>query len=218
MINFEAFFNAVNVKRCFMKKYMALCALLFLSLFAGCSNKCPSWECLCPRCEECPAGVSGTTKAEGTDAEAQKPVEAEKKEDIPVTNDMNEVYAFIKAQKTYYIATVDGDQPRVRPFGTVHIFENRLYIQTGKKKNVAQQIAANPKVELVSYDGAGKWLRVAGKLVEDDRVEAQASMLEEYPELKSMYAPGDGNTVVYYLEGVEATFSSFGADPRVIKF
>jgi len=138
--------------------------------------------------------------------------------EIPQTNDMNEVYAFIKAQKTYYIATVDGDQPRVRPFGTVHIYDGKLYIQTGKKKNVAHQIDANPKFELVSYDNTSSWLRLSGTLVEDDRIEAQASMLEEYPSLKAMYAPGDGNTVVYYIKDATATISSFGAPDRVIQF
>lgn len=138
--------------------------------------------------------------------------------EIPKTGDMKEVYAFIKAQKYYFIATAEGDQPRVRPFGTIHIFENKLYIQTGKKKNVAHQIEANHKIEIVSYDGKGTWMRVAAEAIADDRIEAQTSMLEEYPELKKMYAPGDGNTVVYYLQNVTATVSSFGSDDRVIQF
>ena len=138
--------------------------------------------------------------------------------EIPQTNDINEVYAFIKAQKTYYIATLDGDQPRVRPFGTIHIFEGKLYIQTGRKKPTSHQIEANPKIEIVAYDGAASWIRVAAEAVADDRIEAQESMLEEYPELRSMYTPGDGNTVVYYLKNVRATISSFAAAERVIEF
>ncbi len=101
---------------------------------------------------------------------------------------MEEVYEFLKKCGTYYLATVEGDQPRVRPFGTVDIFEGKLYIQTGKVKNVSKQIQANPKVEICACDG-DKWLRVAGKLVRDDRVEAKKHMLDNYPELQAMYSP-----------------------------
>ncbi len=137
---------------------------------------------------------------------------------MEATNDINEVLAFLKAQKTYYIATVEGDQPRVRPFGTAHLFEGKLYIQSGRKKNVAKQIEANPKVELVAYDNKGTWMRIAGTLVADDRLEAQESMLKDYPELSNMYKPGDGNNVVYYLKDATATVSSFSAPERVINF
>ena len=129
---------------------------------------------------------------------------------------MNTVYDFLKKAGTYYLATVDGDQPRVRPFGTVNIFEGKLYIQTGKVKDVAKQIAANPKVEISAFM-EGKWIRVAGELVEDDRIEAQKSMLEAYPELCGMYKAGDGNTVVYYFKDAVATISSFTEAPVVIK-
>jgi len=130
---------------------------------------------------------------------------------------MNTVYDFLKQAGTYYLATVDGDQPRVRPFGTVNIFEDKLYIQTGKVKDVAKQIAANPKVEISAFLN-GRWIRVAGELVEDDRIEAQKSMLDAYPELGGMYKAGDGNTVVYYFKDAVATISSFTAAPEIIKF
>lgn len=130
---------------------------------------------------------------------------------------INEVCEFLKEVGTYYLATVDGDQPRVRPFGTAHIFEGKLYIQTGKVKPVAKQIEANPKFEISAF-AKGTWIRVWGKLVEDPRIEAQESMLEAYPSLKKMYAAGDGNTVVYYIEDGEATFSSFVAEPRTVQF
>ncbi|MBR3082060.1 MAG: pyridoxamine 5'-phosphate oxidase family protein [Clostridiales bacterium] len=130
---------------------------------------------------------------------------------------MNTVNDFLKQAGTYYLATVEGDQPRVRPFGTVNIFEGKLYIQTGKKKAVAKQIAANPKVEISAFKD-GKWIRVAGELVEDDRIEAQKSMLDAYPELGGMYQPGDGNTVVYYFKNAVATICSFTAAPEVIRF
>ncbi len=130
---------------------------------------------------------------------------------------MNTVNDFLKQAGVYYLATVEGDQPRVRPFGTVNVFEGKLYIQTGKVKDVAKQIAANPKVEISAFKD-GKWIRVAGELVEDDRIEAQQSILDAYPDLVGMYKAGDGNTVVYYFKDATATISSFTEAPVVIKF
>ena len=129
---------------------------------------------------------------------------------------MNRVVDFLKNAGTYYLATVDGDQPRVRPFGTAHVFEGKLYIQTGKKKDVSKQLQANPKAEICAF-ADGTWLRVAGRLIEDDRREARVSMLDAYPELKAMYDPDDGNTVVYYFEDAVARFASFTAAPEVFK-
>ena len=130
---------------------------------------------------------------------------------------MQRVCDFLKNAGTYYLATVEGDQPRVRPFGTAHIFEGKLYIQTGRVKPVAQQLAANPKAEICAFkDGA--WLRVAGELVEDDRVEARKSMLDAYPSLRRMYNENDGNTQVLYFKHAVATFSSFGAPAETIEF
>ena len=130
---------------------------------------------------------------------------------------MEEVYAFLKQAGTYYLATVEGDQPRVRPFGTVCLFEGRLYIQTGKKKSCSRQISANPKVELCAMLN-GDWVRIAATAVEDPRIEAQQALLDDYPELQHMYAAGDGNTQVFYLKDATATFSSFTKEPKVIKF
>ena len=131
---------------------------------------------------------------------------------------MNEVYEFLKKCGTYYLATVEGDQPRVRPFGTVDIYEGKLYIQTGKVKAVAQQMLANPKVEISAMAPDGQWIRVAAQAIEDDNVAAQAHMLDAYPELKAMYTAGDGNTVVFWLKDATAQICSFGAAPREIKF
>lgn len=130
---------------------------------------------------------------------------------------MQEVYDFLKKCGTYYLATVEGDQPRVRPFGTVDIFEGKLYIQTGKVKDVSKQIQKNPKVELCAFDGT-KWLRVSGKLVRDDRVEAKAHMLENYPNLQAMYSATDANTEVLYFEKGTAVFYSFTEEPLTIVF
>ena len=131
---------------------------------------------------------------------------------------MKEVYEFLKSCGVYYLATVEGDQARVRPFGTVDIFEDNLYIQTGKVKPVAEQMKANPKIEICAMSQDGKWIRVAAEAVLDERVEAQAHMLDAYPNLKAMYAAGDGNTEVYYLKNAKATICSFGAEPKVICF
>ena len=130
---------------------------------------------------------------------------------------MEQVYDFLNKCGYYFIATVDGDQPRVRPFGTVDIFEGKLYIQTGKVKNVSKQIQSNPKVELCAYNGE-KWIRVSGKLVRDDRLEAKKHMLDSYPPLKTMYSAEDDNTEVLYFESGEAVISSFGSEPEIIKF
>lgn len=130
---------------------------------------------------------------------------------------MKKVYDFLKEAEVYYLATVEEDQPRVRPFGTVNIFEGKLYIQTGKVKPVSKQIGANPKVEICAFH-KGTWLRVAGKLVEDDRVEAKKAMLDAYPDLRAMYDENDGNTQVLYFEEATATFSSFTAPEEVVKF
>ena len=130
---------------------------------------------------------------------------------------MKEVYDFLKSAGTYYLATVEGDQPRVRPFGTVDIFEDRLYIQTGRSKDVSKQLAANPKAELCAFKD-GTWLRVCGELVDDDRLEPKVHMLDSYPELKAMYSPDDGNTQVLYFKNATAVFSSFTAPPRTLTF
>jgi len=130
---------------------------------------------------------------------------------------MREVYDFLKKCGTYYLATVEGDQPRVRPFGTVNIFENKLYIQTGKKKSVSKQMKKNPKIEICAMNG-GQWIRVQAVAVEDDRVEAKQSMLDSYPNLKSMYSVTDDNTQVLYLKNAVASINSFGGEPKVIKF
>ena len=130
---------------------------------------------------------------------------------------MKEVYEFLKKAGTYYLATVDGDQPRVRPFGTAHIFENKLYIQTGKKKAVSQQMKKNPKIEICAFT-EGKWIRIQALAVNDDRVEAKESMLDAYPNLKNMYSATDNNTQVLYLKNAVATFASFGGEPKVVKF
>ena len=130
---------------------------------------------------------------------------------------MERVCQFLKEAGTYYLATVEGDQPRVRPFGTAHIFEGRLYIQTGKSKAVSKQLAANPKVEICAFKD-GVWLRVSGELAEDDRVEAKKSLLDAYPELRSMYDENDSNTQVLYFKNATAAFSSFTAPPEIIEF
>src|SRR5512139_2312408 len=130
---------------------------------------------------------------------------------------MEEVYEFLKKCGSYFIATMDGDQPRVRPFGSLLIFEKRLYFQTGKIKNVAKQIAKHPKIEICAMTDR-KWIRVEAVAVEDDRTEARQAMLDAHPQLKNMYAADDGNCVVFYLKDATATFSTRGEKPRVVTF
>ena len=130
---------------------------------------------------------------------------------------MEEVFEFLKNCGTFYIATEEGDQPRVRPFGVVNIFEGKLYIQTGKVKNVSKQMQINPNVEICGFMD-GKWVRLEGKVVRDDRIEAKASMLDANPSLKSMYSAEDDNTEVLYFENAKATFYSFTDAPREVVF
>ena len=153
--------------------------------------------------------LTGAAAAENA---APTPEEAKK--------NMETVCKFLKDAKVYFIATVDGDQPRVRPFGTVNIFEGRLYIQTGRKKNVSKQLARNGKVEICAFMPEKKcWLRLSGTLVDDDRREAKAAMLDAYPGLKRMYSPDDPNTqVLYFAPGATATIDSFPDTHIVLKF
>lgn len=130
---------------------------------------------------------------------------------------MEEAQKFLKEAGVYYLATIDGDQPRVRPFGTAEIFEDHLYIQTGKKKDVFKQIQVNNKVELCAFKD-GKWIRIAGELVPDDRVEAKKDMLDKNPTLRGMYDENDDNTIVLYFKSAKATISSFTEEPIEIEF
>ena len=130
---------------------------------------------------------------------------------------MEEVQEFLKEAGVYYLATVDNGKPRVRPFGTAEIFEGHLYIQTGKSKDVFKQIEKNPIVEICSFNN-GKWIRITGKLVLDDRIEPKKYMLDQNPNLRSMYSENDPNTAVLYFENAKAVISSFTEAPKVIEF
>ena len=130
---------------------------------------------------------------------------------------MQEVYDFLKKCGTYYLATMEGDQPRVRPFGTIDLFDGKLTIQTGKKKEVSKQMMEHPKIEICAFDGQ-RWLRISATAVEDPRLEAQKHMLDAYPSLQEMYQAGDGNTQIFALEQGVATFSSFTEAPYRITF
>lgn len=132
---------------------------------------------------------------------------------------IEKVCEFLDKTKTYYLATADGDQPRVRPFGTALVYDGKLYIQTGKVKPVSKQLAANPKAEICAFDGeTGTWLRVSGELINDDSREVKVAMLEKHPELKFMYSADDDNTQVLYFKDATATFSSFTAAPEIFTF
>ena len=130
---------------------------------------------------------------------------------------MKRVYDFLKKAEVYYLATAEGDQPRVRPFGTINEFEGKLYIQTGKVKPTSKQLMANPNAEICAFTD-NVWVRIACELVEDDRVEAKKSMLDAYPTLRHMYDENDGNTQVFYMKNATATFCSFGKAPETVEF
>ena len=130
---------------------------------------------------------------------------------------MERVCKFLKEAGVYYLATVEGDQPRVRPFGTVDVFEDKLYILTGLSKDVAKQMVSNPKIE-ISAMLDGKWIRVAAEAVLDENIAAQEHMLVAYPHLRAMYTPGDGNTAVFYLKNATAMICSYTEPAKIINF
>lgn len=130
---------------------------------------------------------------------------------------MKEVQEFLKEAGIYYLATIDNGEPKVRPFGTIEIFENHLYIQTGKSKDVYKQIEKNNKVELCAFKD-GKWIRISGKLIIDDRIEAKKDMLDKNPSLRGMYDENDDNTIVLYFKKGKAVIYSFTESPKVIEF
>lgn len=130
---------------------------------------------------------------------------------------MQSVYEFLKSCGTYYLATLDGDRPRVRPFGTVDVFDGGLNIQTGRRKEVSRQLHENPNLEICAF-ADGRWLRLSGKAVEDPRTEAKKHMLDSYPELRSMYDENDGNTEIFRITEATAVFSSFTEPPRIVNF
>ena len=132
-------------------------------------------------------------------------------------SNLERICKFLDDCGTYYLATAEGDQPRVRPFGTALVYDGKLYIQTGKVKSVSRQLAANPKAEICAFRD-GTWLRVSGELINDDRLEVKTAMLEKYPSLKAMYSAEDNNTQVLYFRGGEAVFSSFTAAPETLSF
>lgn len=130
---------------------------------------------------------------------------------------IEKVYSFIDEAQTYYLATAEADQPRVRPFGTALLYGGKLYIQTGKIKNVSRQLAANPKAEICAFKD-GRWLRVTGELINDDDRDVKVAMLEKMPSLKRMYSADDDNMQVLYFRNATATFSSFTEAPETISF
>lgn len=205
VVDYSVFYYIIN-----RMKNIFISALLFSACMASCCSKCDKANCP----TQCPQACSAQQEKLETEAVVSLDPTTYKSQNPA---EMREVYDFLKACQTYYIATMDGDQPRVRPFGTVNIFEGKLYIQTGHKKNVAKQIAANPKVEICAFNGK-EWVRVEATLVEDNRIEAKKSMLDEYPNLRSMYNENDDNTAVYFLTNAKADFSSFAAPVRTVNF
>ena len=130
-----------------------------------------------------------------------------------MNNNLSRVVAFLDEAGAYYLATVDGDQPKVRPFGTALAYKDKLYIQTGKVKSVSKQIAKNPKAEICAFKD-GKWIRITGELVEDETREVKTLMLEKMPILRHMYNEDDGNMQMLYFKKATVVFSSFGCAPE----
>ena len=132
---------------------------------------------------------------------------------------MKEVQAYLKECGAFFIATVDGDQPRVRAFGVSEIIDGRLYIMTGKVKDVFKQMAANGKFEICALKPSGsEWMRVSGTLVNDETLSVKETFLERNPSLKAMYKADDDNMAVLYITNGVARFCSFAAPERKVAF
>ena len=133
-----------------------------------------------------------------------------------IKNDIKTIHEFLKGAQTYYLATVDKDQPRVRPFGTATLFEDKIYVLTGKSKDVSKQLLNNAKFEISAMDTTGRWIRILGKLIEDNRVEVHEALLNDYPHLKNAYTVGGDNTNALYMEIENAAIYSFTAEPQIL--
>ena len=132
---------------------------------------------------------------------------------------MKEVQAYLKECSAFSIATVDGGQPRVRPFGVSEIIDGRLYIMTGKRKDVFKQMAANGKFEICALKPSGaEWMRLSGTLVNDETLAVKEEFLNRNEELKSMYRADDDNMAVLYIKDATARFCSFSAPERKVTF
>lgn len=131
---------------------------------------------------------------------------------------MNEVLEFLTSNPTFYLATIDGDQARVRPFGAVMKYEDKLYFATNNKKPVFKQLVANPKVEISTTSPKGEWIRLSGNAVVDSRSEVKTAMLEAVPSLKRMYNSDDNIFEVFYLTNAVAVFNSFSStEPKTVQ-
>lgn len=130
---------------------------------------------------------------------------------------METIYNFLKNARVYYLATTDGVQPRVRPFGTINLFEGKLYIMTDKKKAVSRQLHQNPKIEISAYY-RDRWLRLEASVVEDGRREPKESMLEKYPQLTPLFPPDSDDTELWFLRNAAAGIYELGKDPEIHHF
>ncbi len=130
---------------------------------------------------------------------------------------MERTAKFLQEAENYFIATIDNDKPRVRPFSTVLVYDGKLYINTGKDKNVSKQIHANPNVEICALNGP-QWLRVSATLVEDPRLEVKQAMFDAYKTLQELFSVESENTEVFYLKDAVATFYSVTREPEVETF
>lgn len=130
---------------------------------------------------------------------------------------MKRTYDFLKKAGTFYLATVDKDQPRVRPFGAVCIAHEKLYICSNNKKECYKQMLDNNKIEISAMVG-NEWIRLTGLVKNDSSKKVKSAMLNENPILKTMYSEDDTIFEVLYLENVTATFNQFGKEKEVEAF
>ena len=129
---------------------------------------------------------------------------------------INKVYSFLEEAKVFYLATDEGGQPRVRPYGAMLMFENKIYIMAFHKTNATKQIAVNPKAELCAFKG--KTLRISCTLIEDNRQAVKDAMTEKMPALKPVIGEKGENAVMYYLKDATATFFNMMEETESLTF
>ncbi|MEJ2110102.1 MAG: pyridoxamine 5'-phosphate oxidase family protein [Acidobacteriota bacterium] len=129
---------------------------------------------------------------------------------------MSSAIEFLKANQVFHLATVDGSEARVRPFGFVMNRNGKLYMCTSKAKDVCKQMKNNPEIEISAMGPEGTWLRIRGSIAFDDSREAKMQAFEEAPMLLQIYPKGadDENYVTFYFTEAKATLYSFSEAPK----
>ncbi|QNU68595.1 pyridoxamine 5'-phosphate oxidase family protein [Ruminiclostridium herbifermentans] len=132
---------------------------------------------------------------------------------------MDEVVKFLEENPVFYIATVDGDTPKVRPFGFFLKHQQKLYFGVGNQKETFKQLQKNPKFEISTTSKDNTWLRLSGNAVFETSEELLEKAFERNPNLKALYSKENGPRLeLFYIENAKAEFLNFLGEHKVINF